>query len=171
MTRLAILTILTALTATGAAAQDRSPPDAMAALRACRGLPGDAARLACFDQAAGALDAAEASGEVLVVGRTEIQDTRQRLFGLDVPNVRLLERFGAQGRMDAVETSLTRGYQTSGGEWVFELADGSIWRQIDTERFAGRASPGAQVRVRRAAMGSYFINVDGARALRARRDR
>ena len=169
--RVMILTIFIALAATGASAQERSTPDALSGLRTCRVLTDDAARLACFDRAAGALDAAEASGEVVVVERSEIQDTRQRLFGLDVPNVRLLDRFGGQGQVEAVETTLTRGYQTSRGEWVFELADGSTWRQIDAERFTGRARPGAEVRVRRAAMGSYFINVDGARALRARRDR
>lgn len=171
MKRLAILTILTALTATGAAAQERSTPDALAALRNCRAVAADAARLACFDQAARALDEGEASGELVVVDRSEIQDTRQRLFGLDVPNVRLLERFGGQGQIDAVETTLTRAHQSSRGEWVFELADGSVWRQVDTERLTARATPGAAVRIRRAALGSYFINVAGSRALRAQRER
>lgn len=172
MMRLAIMTTLAALTTTSAAAQERSVSDPLSELRACRTIGSDAARLACFDRAVGALETAAASGEVVVVDRAEIQDTRQRLFGLDVPNARLLERFGGdQGPVDALETTLTRGYQASRGEWVFELADGSVWRQVDSERFAGRARPGAEARVRRAAMGSYFINVDGARALRARRDR
>ncbi|MFN4040724.1 MAG: hypothetical protein ACK4I0_03565 [Brevundimonas sp.] len=169
--RLATLTILAALTATGASAQDRTTPEALSALRACRAVDGDAARLACFDQAARALDEGEARGDLVVVDRSEIQDTRRGLFGLDVPNVRLLERFGGQTQVDAIETTLARAYQASRGEWVFELDDGSVWRQVDTERLTARAAPGAAVRIRRAAMGSYFINVADARALRARRDR
>ena len=169
--RLVILTILTALTVTGASAQDRSAPEALSALRACRALGDDAARLACFDQSARTLDESEASGDLVVVERSEIQETRQRLFGLDVPNVRLLERFGGQAQMDAVETTLARAHQSPRGEWVFELADGSVWRQIDAERLTARAAPGVAVRIRRAAMGSYFISIAGSRALRAQRDR
>lgn len=171
MTRLMIVSLLSAMVATPVMTQDRLAPDAFSALRTCRAVTADTARLACFDQAARALDEGEAKGDLIVVDRTEIQDTRQRLFGLDVPNVRLLDRFGGQGQVEAIESTLTRAHQASRGEWVFELADGSIWRQVDTERLSGRAQAGATVRVRRAALGSYFINIGDARALRARRDR
>lgn len=176
MTRLNFTIALTALgasilSADVSEAQTRSPADALSALRTCRGMTENAARLACFDQAARALDEGEASGDLLVVERAEIEDTRQRLFGLDVSNVRLLHRFGGQGDLDDIETTLSRAYQTSQGGWVFHLADGSIWRQVDMERLPNRVSPGALVRIRRGAIGSYLISVDGARALRVRRDR
>lgn len=171
MRSLATMAAAAALSATGAAAQDRATPEALSALRACRAVTDDQTRLACFDRTARALDEGEARGELVVADRSALQDARRRLFGLDAGAIGLLDRLGGQGEIEAIDATLARAYQAPRGEWVFELADGSVWRQIDAEPLTARPTPGAPVRVRRAAMGSYFINVAGARALRARRDR
>ena len=49
-------------------------------------------RLACFDRAAGSLLAARDSGEVRVVDREEVQETRRGLFGFTLPKLGI---FGA----------------------------------------------------------------------------
>ncbi len=81
----------------------------------------------------------------------------------------LFQRGEQPDTLDAIETSLTRAGQYAEGKWTFTLADGSIWRQIDSEPVRFRNREGQAVRVRRAALGSFLLTVDGSRAVRVRR--
>ena len=47
-------------------------PEALTRLMACRPIADSAARLACFDAAAGALDTAERAGDVVVIDRAGV---------------------------------------------------------------------------------------------------
>ena len=62
-----------------------------------------------------------------------------------------------------------RGAQGADGKWFFRLADGSEWRQIDSDpvRFQNRA--GTEIRVRRASLGSYQLTAGRSRAVRVKR--
>lgn len=137
----------------------------------CRILTDGAERLACFDAAAATLDAAERSGDVVVVDREQMRQTRQRLFGLSLPDVPIFERGERPEQVDAIETTLVSARQRPLGDWIFELADGSVWEQIDNERINTSTRPGVPVRIRRAAMGSFLLSVNGARSVRASRVR
>ena len=141
-------------------------------LSRCRAIADGTQRLACYDTAAGAIDHAERTGDVVVLDRTQVRETRRRLFGLDLDSVNIFNRGERPERVDSIESTLARA---SGGDrgqpWMFELADGSVWRQIDGERLRTNPRPGVPVSIRRAAVGSYLMNVNGARALRVRRDR
>ena len=136
----------------------------------CRTLTSDTERLACFDRAAGALDAAERQGEVVVVDRGQIREARRQLFGFEMPALpSVFARDEEKERIDAVETTLVSAGQGLDGKWLFRLADGSEWRQIDSDpvRFQNRS--GMEVRVRRAALGSYQLTAGRSRAVRVRR--
>jgi len=136
----------------------------------CRTLTTDTERLACFDRAAGALEIAERQGEVVVVDRGQIREARRQLFGFEMPAMpSMFSRDEADVKIDAIETTLVSAGQGLDGKWLFRLADGSEWRQIDSDpvRFQNRA--GMDVRVRRAALGSYQLTAGRSRAVRVRR--
>lgn len=136
----------------------------------CRQIAGDAERLSCFDRAAGALDAAERQGEVVVVERGQIQEVRRQLFGFELPALpSMFSRDADEEKIDAVETTLVSAGQGIDGKWVFRLADGSEWRQIDSDPVRFQNRPGTEIRVRRASLGSYQLTAGRSRAVRVKR--
>lgn len=161
-----------ALSPAQASAQDAPVrPALLQGLLDCRRLAGETERLACFDAAAAAFDQAEQQGEVAVIDQAQARETRARLFGLDLDRANLFGRLRQDAPIEAIETTLTSARQDGRGAWTFTLADGSTWRQIDQERISARVAPGAPVRIREAALGSYLLSVSGARSVRARRER
>lgn len=147
-----------------------SRPELLTRLIDCRTITDGSQRLACYDAAASAFDSAEKQGDVVVIDREQVSVARRQLFGFQLPSMPdLLQRGARPDTLDAIETTLTRAGQYGDGKWTFNLADGSTWRQIDSEpvRFQNRS--GQSVRVRRAAMGSFLLTVDGSRAVRVRR--
>lgn len=165
---LAAVAAASVLSGQSAPLQDRAEP--LARLMACREVADSAARLACFDAAAGALDTAEREGEVVVFDRAGIAETRRQLFGFEMPTLpRLFGNADTAPEIESIETTLQSAAFTSEGRWVFRLEDGSVWRQIDSERVRFRNRPGEAVRVRKASLGSFLLTVDGGRAVRVRR--
>ena len=154
-------------------AQTANPvrPALLEDLLACRAITAADARLVCFDTATAAFETAEQEGEVTVIDQVQARQTRTRLFGLDLDSADLFGRLRQDDPVDAIETTLTSARQDGQGRWTFVLADGSTWRQIDDERVTGRATPGASVRIRQGAVGSYLLSVAGSRSVRARRER
>lgn len=160
--------LATPVTAQQGAAAAR--PELLSRLVACRPVADSAARLACYDAAAGALDSAERQGDVVVVDRAQVSLARRQLFGFDLPSMpSLFDRGDRPENLDAIETTLTRAVRAGEGKWVFTLADGGVWRQIDSERVTFENRPGEPVRVRRASLGSYQLVVGRSRAVRVRR--
>ncbi|GLS00946.1 hypothetical protein GCM10007859_09560 [Brevundimonas denitrificans] len=164
---LAALAAASTLSTQAAPAQER--PETLARLMACRGIADNTARLACFDTAAGALDTAERQGDVVVIDRAGVAETRRQLFGFEMPSLPRL--FGPEGaaEIEAIESTLQGASLVGEGRWVFRLEDGSVWRQIDSERVRFQNRPGQPVRVRKATLGSFLLTVGDSRAVRVRR--
>ena len=164
---LAALAAASTLSAQATLPQER--PETLARLMACRGIAENTARLACFDTAAGALDTAERQGDLVVIDRAGVAETRRQLFGFEMPSLPRL--FGPEGavELESIDSTLASASSVGEGRWVFRLADGSVWRQIDSERVRFRNSPGQPVRVRKGALSSFLLTVDGSRAVRVRR--
>ena len=164
---LAALAAASTLSAQATPPQER--PETLARLMACRGIAENNARLACFDTAAGALDTAERQGDLVVIDRAGVAETRRQLFGFEMPSLPRL--FGPEGavELESIDSTLASASSVGEGRWVFRLADGSEWRQIDSERVRFRNSPGQPVRVRKGALNSFLLTIDGSRAVRVRR--
>ncbi len=146
-------------------------PELLQRLVACRAETADAARLACLDAAVAALDAAERSGEVTVVDREQVRAARRSLFGIEGGDLNVFRGRGGDETEDAtLETRLVSAGQARDG-WRFTLEDGAVWRQIDSEPLRVTPRPGQTVTIRRGAIGSYLLGIDGARSLRVRRER
>jgi len=165
---LVAIAAVSVLSGQSAPAQER--PETLTRLLDCRAVADSSARLACYDAAAGALDMAERQGEVVVIDRAGVAETRRQLFGFEMPTLpRLFGPADAIAEIDSIETTLQSAALVGEGRWVFRLQDGGVWRQIDSERVRFQNRPGQPVRVRKAALGSFLLTVGDSRAVRVRR--
>ena len=67
--------------------------------------------------------------------------------------------------VDVIATARTFGY----GAWRITLQDGSVWEQIDDERPVFDPVKGDRVKVYKAALGTYKMNISSQRAIKVRR--
>lgn len=150
-------------------------PGAVQRLLDCRGQSADAARLACYDAAVGELSRLIASGEVVVVDHERVATVKRQAFGFSLPSLSLFERGGGgakdAGELQQISGVVAEAYQRGDGKWIVTLEDGGVWQQTDDEKLLRGAKKGWKVEVRKAALGSFFMNVDGQRALRVQRVR
>lgn len=142
-----------------------APPAASAyqALIECRGIIDPAARLACFDKAAGGLAEAVETRQVVVVDKNTMRETKRRLFGIALPNVKLFGP-GDDEEVDQITSTLQSASDTRDGLSIFVLEDGSRWRQTEGRYLFPK--PGQPIVVKRGALGSYMANVNGKPAVR-----
>lgn len=172
--RIALGAVIFALASSAQAAADAQRPELFRKLVECRQIPDVAARAACYDAQVDSLDRAEKKGEVVIVDRAEVKKARRSLFGLRLPDLSLFGREDARREDEAefrkIEATLKSASMDRNGRWMFELDDGAVWRQSDSESLTRPAKPGQTINIRKAAMGSYFANVNGQRAIRVRRE-
>lgn len=172
--KLALAAALAALAAGGnaaAQAKDARRADVLQAVVDCRAVPDTAARLACYDAAAARLDEAEAKGEVVVMDREQTRQARREAFGFSLPSFSMFSRGEPEAKMDRESFKVAQAWEANDGTWTIELDTGAIWRQTDGERLSRRPKPGGTVEIRSAAMGGFFMNVDGQRAIRVKREK
>lgn len=146
-------------------------PDAFTKLLACRSVTDAKARLACYDERVAAMEAAAARNELVVADRAQIRKARRSLFGLTLPRLDIFgggdeEREGEA--FSEIESTISRAY-LSGDRWNLILDDGAHWVQVDSRAPRRTPRPGQKIRIRRAALGSFFANIDGQTAIRMRR--
>lgn len=170
---------LTGLALSGPALAQNRPvgaTDRAAALRSlsdCRSITEDSARLACYDAAAAGIDRAETSGELVVVDRGQVREAKRSLFGFDTSALNFFDRGSGEARVEVANVTLTidRAYRGEGGRWVMVMTDGQVWRQLDNQGPHNPPRNGSTAEIRKASLGSYFLNVDGQTAIRARREK
>ena len=173
---LAALTALAATPAPAAAPKlEAKRAAALESLTTCRKETVDAQRLACFDKAVGALDEAEAKGQVVVIDREQVREVKRQAFGFSLPALSFFSARGGGGseeKIDRVTYTLDHAGRTAAGLWTLTTTDGPVWVQTDSSDEL-RADPhkGSTLTVRHAALSSFFCNVDGQRAIRCNRQR
>ncbi|MFL6761553.1 MAG: hypothetical protein ACJ8FB_03235 [Sphingomicrobium sp.] len=161
-----------ALTATATAAKNKTdavqpPPPNFARLVACQKISDSTQRLACYDREVATVSTANAKGDLVVMDRQQIRETRRSLFGLTLPNLGL---FGDKdGENSTLETTIKSIGFAPDGKPIYNLAEGGRWQQLEFKTFIVDPAPGQKVRVRRAALGSYLMNVNGEIAVRVQR--
>lgn len=136
----------------------------------CRKIADGAQRLACFDEAAAAIDQAEAKGDIVVVDREQARKVRRQAFGFTLPSISLFERGEKPEEIATLEGKITAVRQISPGKWTIRLEDGGTWTQIDTNEVPNDPKVGDTVTIRRAAMGSYIMSLGHHAAIRVHRD-
>ena len=134
----------------------------------CRTIANDAERLACYDGKVGALDEAQKNEEIIVTDREAVKQAKRGLFGFSLPKLKIFGKEGEDQLKELVST-IRSAYTSRNGKWTIVLEDGAKWRQIDSKSPRRDPKPGMEVRIRKASMGSYFVNVAGRRAIRMKR--
>lgn len=159
-----------------AAPQKQQPrPEIFTNLLQCRTITDNAARLACFDQQVGAMDAAAQRDEVVVLDKSELNKTRKTLFGFSFPKLPFLgggdEDDGDKPKQEGVthiEAVIASLHSLGYGKWQIGLEDGAQW--MTTEAVTGREPKvGQTIELKRAAMGSFMGKIEGGRAIRMKR--
>ena len=136
----------------------------------CRKITDNTQRLACFDQAAAAMDQAEAKGDIVVVDREQARKVRRQAFGFSLPSITLFERGEKPEEINNMEGKIAAARQNNAGKWVIRLEDGATWVQIDTNEVPNAPKAGDTVTIRKAAMGSYMLSLGHHIAFRAHRE-
>ena len=167
--KMAIVGLGLAFAAPGAAQNTSADrPDLLAELQSCREITAAADRLACFDRASASLIAARESGEVRVVDREEIRETRRGLFGFTLP------KFGTFGsgdeeQLDLLESTITGVSRVGRNGYRIRIEEGSVW-QIDSAPSRLRApKPGDAIVLKKASLNSFFIRIAGQIGVKGRR--
>jgi hypothetical protein len=155
--------------------KEPAPPAAVIAeLSACRAIADNSARLACFDSVTQKVDAAVASKELYVVDRAQVRKAKRSLFGLTLPDLGLLGGGDAKDAKDSneisqIDTVVKSARETGDGNWLVVTEEGSTWLQTDGATLALNPRPGAKLTIKKAALGSFKMNVGSQPAVRVRR--
>jgi len=167
---------IVAMTGTGlalaspGASQDRSGerPDLLAELQSCREIVDPAARLTCFDRASATLVAARDSGEVRVVDREEVQETRRGLFGFTLPQLGV---FGAgdDEELDTLESTITGVSRVGRNGYRIQIEEGSVWQIESAPSRLRTPRPGDAIVLKKASLNSFFIRIAGQIGVKGRR--
>jgi hypothetical protein len=148
----------------------------VAALRACQGKTDPAERLACFDTAVASIVAASAEGDVRVVDREEVRETRRKLFGFALPDLGI---FG--GKSDKEDPKQAEEFTTlqttiaavkgTDRAIIIVTAEGAEWQLSEVPARLLRPKVGQPVEIRAAALSSYFLRINGQQGVKGRRVR
>jgi hypothetical protein len=151
-----------ALATSPAVAKDKPqpPPPGFTRLVACQNVRDSVQRLACYDREVAGLSKANATGDLVVMDRQQVRKTRRSLFGLALPDLGVFGDNASIGEAAQLETTIKTVQQRGDGKWLFDLAEGGRWVQLDSNEFIMDPAAGQKVRIRRASMGSYLMNVN-----------
>jgi hypothetical protein len=147
----------------------------VAALRACQPKTDPAERLACFDAAVASIVSASSEGDVRVVDREEVRQTRRKLFGFALPDLGI---FGKSDKDDAeqaeefatLKTTIT-GVRAVNGTYIVITEEGAEWQLDEVPNRLMRPKPGHTLEIRSGALSSYFLRIDGQKGVKGRRVR
>lgn len=181
-----LLTALTGATALSAAspvaAQNSAASEAprievLQQLYDCRAIADPAERLACYDRQVGALQSAVTAQDIRVVDREQVRQTRRGLFGLSLPNIGNIfgsgdpENAADSDAVNELAATLRAVGRNESGRWIYTLDNDQVWIQTDASAPGRGPRPGQNVTIRRAALGSFMISVEGRPGVRVRRER
>lgn len=164
---LALVTVAGVLSASAAAKDGpkNEPPRVFQAVTECLAIADPQARLACYDESVRALEAARADRELMIADREQVRDAKRGLFGLSLPDFRLFSNDSEE--ITEINSKVASYRYDSSGRAIITLTEGGSWQQIDSKSV--RLLVGKDVRIRRAALGSYMANIGSAAAIRVLR--
>jgi hypothetical protein len=171
----ALAGLLAGVLAAGAAVAAKPPAPGQApavqTVLDCQKIADASQRLACFDAAAAGVANAESTGDLVTVDRQQRRAARQKAFGFALPSLTFLNRGDRPEELDRITATVaaaSRNPQT--GKWTVKLDDGALWRQTDNNDILHPPHPGSSVEIRKAALGSFTMKVEGQFAVRVHRD-
>lgn len=154
-------------------AQDKpaaATEDYVAALKTCREIADPTDRLACYDAKTGAIIAATDAGDVRIVDREDLRQTRRQLFGFTLPEVGLLKG-DDEGKeaSELFETSITSARRLGSKAWRFTTAEGAVWEINNAPARMAPIKGGEKVEFKKASLGFFFIRINGQMGVKGKR--
>lgn len=159
--------------ATIALAAPPTPPSRAPAVQAvidCQAVADGPQRLACFDKAVTGMAQAETKGDLVTIDREQRRTVRRQAFGLILPSLAMFDRGERPEEADRISAKVKSASRGGTGKWTIQLDDGAVWRQIDDNELYNPPHGGSVANIRKAALGSFFMNIDGQQAMRVHRD-
>jgi hypothetical protein len=138
-------------------------------LVACRSIVDAGERLACYDSRVAAMDEAEKKDELVLADSNSMKEAKRGLFGFSIPKLKIFGNDSVEEEKFVLVAKIDSAFQTGNGQWTIILDDGARWVQVDTQTFVRNPAKDMEIKIREAAMGSYFANIAGQRAIRMRR--
>jgi len=123
---------------------DGPPPAAVTELLNCRNITDSAARLACYDKSAATIGEAVAKKDLVVMDRESVKKTKRGLFGFSIPNLGIFGDDDNEVEIKQIDGTIVSTAFNADGGYIFRLADGSRWSQIDSKPFASRPRVGTR---------------------------
>lgn len=145
------------------------PPAQVNSLLACRSIADAAARLECFDKSSATLSDAVAKRDLVVFDRESVRKTKRGLFGFGIPNLGIFGDDNDEVEIKQVEGAIVSTTFNADGGYIFRLADGSRWTQMDGKPIALPPRSGDKVVVKRGALGSYTLSIERQPGVKVRR--
>lgn len=143
-----------------------------AAVVDCRAESDEAARLRCYDAAVAALAEAMNAGTVVLVDREEVRQTRRSMFGLSLPKLPFFRGDDSQEEeVEEIRSTIRSASADRHRKLTVMLDTGAVWRTTEPSKSFSEPRPGQAVTIRKATMGSFWLTLEGERALRALRIR
>jgi hypothetical protein len=153
----------------------------LSGLYTCMEIASVEARAACFDRAAAELKAAEAAGTLTVLTPKAIEEAQVSAFGARESRVSAetsAEREAAAAAIapqpqkdpDRVTLAVREIQPATGGNLRFIMENGQVWRQTDGVRISGVGKGPWTAEIRRAALGSFLLKLNGKTAVRVKRE-
>lgn len=136
----------------------------------CRKVEDTAQRLACYDAAVARMEEAETKGDLVTVDREQRAAARRQAFGFNLPSLDFLNRGEKPEDVDRVTLTVDSARQDANGRWTLKMSDGAVWRQIDSNDLPHPPHAGSTATVRKGALGSFIMNVDGHLGFKVHRD-
>ena len=143
------------------------PPKIFQDVVQCRAITDAGQRLACFDRSVGALAAAQQSKDLYVADKEAMREARRGLFGFSLPKMKIFADDDMEKDVDSIESTITAAVPGQQG-YIFTLADGARWKQTDGA-YMDKPKAGAKIRIKRAALGSFFGTINNNPGVRVER--
>lgn len=145
-------------------------------LRACQAEQDPTLRLSCYDRAVGAVLQSEDSGEIQLVDKEAIKKTRRRLFGFTLPDLGLFgekdKRSEEDRELEILQSTITSVRYVRNSTVIFTIEEGdAVWQISKAPMRLARVKAGDSVEFKKAALGSYFIRINGQIGVKGKRIR
>lgn len=143
-----------------------SDPAIVERMRQCSAIADDGARLGCFDAVSTTLLAEFDRGQVRLVRTEEIEKTRRNAFGFSLPTITLFGGNDKDGEeveaLDVLNSTITSVSRLGEDSWRFTIAEGdAVWEVRDAPSRFREPRVGDSVEFEKAALGSYWVRVNG----------
>lgn len=146
-------------------------PDYLEQLKNCQTLTDDTLRLECYDKAVGQVVTASDEGEVRIIDKEDVEKTRKGLFGFSLPDLGLFKGKDGEDSEQELLESVVKSVRVQGRNTVFlTIEEGNaVWRIPGADSKVLRTKPGDTVVLKKAALGSYWIRINGRNGVKGRR--